>query len=375
VNILLSNSTDIFGGGEDYVLILAKYLSLRGHSVWVAALPGHLLLEKCAAAGIRTIPVDFSGMGRVFSVASELRTLLRSHAIDIIHSNANYDRTCAALAAAFSRTRHVAGIHSAHSIQHNITHYLRNHFATAHFLADAEAVKKVLMEEDGIPETRITVVPIGVEDDHRDRSASSRAAFRSELGVGTQTLVIGNVARLVPFKGHRYLLETIAHVVRERTDVFFPIVGDGELLKPLMDQASELGIERYVRFLGFRDNLHELYPGFDIYCHSSLELAAEAFPLAILRALAGRLPVVSTNVGGIGLMVEDGVSGFLVQPEDPGSLAESLLKIIRDERLRNSMGAVSYQLFTRKFHASAMAERVEQIYLGTRVAGPSGERK
>jgi glycosyltransferase involved in cell wall biosynthesis len=362
VNILLSNSTDIFAGGEDYVRILAKYLKLRGHNVWVAALPGHLLLEKCADAGISTLPIRFSGMSRVFSVASELRRHLHSKRIEIVHSNANYDRTCAAIATTFARMYHIAGVHSAHSIQHNLTHYLRNRLGTDHFIADAEAVRRVLVEEDGIPPSRITVIPIGVEDEDTERSAEARAAFRTEIGAGQNTIVIGNVARLVPFKGHRYLLETIQHVVRESPDVLFPIVGDGELMKPLTDQAAELAIERNVLLLGFRDNLHLIYPGFDIYCHSSLELAAEAFPLAILRALATGLPVVSTNVGGIGLMVDDGISGFLTPPEDPKALAVALLNVMRNRELRNSMGKASYELFTRKFHATAMAERVEQIY-------------
>jgi glycosyltransferase involved in cell wall biosynthesis len=362
VNILLSNSTEIFAGGEDYVLILAKYLKQRGHNVWVSALPGHLLLDKCRAAGISTIPVPYAGMGRVFAVASELRTHLRRNAIEIIHSNANYDRTCAAIATMFTRTRHVASVHSAHSIQHNLTHYLRNRFGTEHFIADAEAVKTVLEQDDGIDSSRITVIPIGVEDLENARSASARARFRAELDISPSTVVIGNVARLVPFKGHRYLLETIAAVTREVPDVIFPIVGDGELLRPLLEQAAELGITNAVKFLGFRDNLDDLYAGFDIYCHSSLELAAEAFPLAVLRALAAGIPAVCTAVGGIPAMVQEGISGYLVPPEDPAALATALVKVVRDPALRNSMGRASYQLFTQRYHASAMAERVESVY-------------
>lgn len=130
-------------------------------------------------------------------------------------------------------------------------------------------------------------------------------------------------------------------------------------------QATALQIERYVRFLGFQDNLNELYPAFDIYTHSSVELAAEAFPIAILRALATGLPVVCTKVGGIGLMVEHGVSGYLVKPEEPAALAEALIKVIGDTSMATRMGQASFDLFRRKFHASAMAERVEHVYLHT----------
>jgi glycosyltransferase involved in cell wall biosynthesis len=362
MNILISNSTNIFAGGEDYVFILAKFLRARGHTVWVSANPGHLLLKKCEEAQIGTVPLVYQGMSRVFRVGVQLRTELQRHSIDVIHSNANYDRTCAAISVAFTSRRHVASVHSAHSIQHNVTHWLRNKFGTDHFVADAEAVRNVLVNEDGIPAPKITVIPLGVENDSQEFQSKARAKTRAEFGVSHETIVIGNVARLVPFKGHTYLLQTVAEVVRTHRNVLFPIIGDGELLDTLKQQVAELGIGEYVRFLGFRDNLNELYPGFDIYCHSSLEMAAEAFPLAILRALATGLPVVCSNVGGIGLMVNDRISGYLTQPGDSHALAQALVRLITDSSLRRSMGRASLDLFLKKFHAAAMAERVERVY-------------
>lgn len=362
MNILLSNSTDIFAGGEDYVLILAKYLRRRGHAVWVSANPGHLLLQKCEAAGVPTVPLSFRGMSRVFAAARHLRKELDRRSVAVVHSNANYDRTCAALACAGTRTRHVASVHSAHSIQHNVTHWLRNRFAIDHFIADAESVKHVLVHQDKLPASRVTVIPIGVESDTQEFRARARTQARAKLGVHPETIVIGNVARLVPFKGHSYLLQAVAEVVQAHRNVLFPIIGDGDLMSTLRHQSEQLGIDDVVRFLGFQDKLNELYPSFDIYCHSSLEMAAEAFPLAILRALAAGLPVVCTNVGGISLMVEEGVSGFLVPPEDLPALARALKKLIAEPTLRTTMGEASQNLFVRRFHAATMAENVERVY-------------
>jgi L-malate glycosyltransferase len=362
LNVIISNSTDIFAGGEDYVLILAKYLQQRGHQVWVSANPGHLLLNKCNDAGLGTVPVAYTGMSRVFAVATEVRTHLQDLSIDIVHSNANYDRTVAAIATAWTHTRHVASVHSAHSIQHNITHWLRNRLGTDHFIADAESVKMVLVREDRIPGDRITVIPIGVESFPRDQELEWRQKTRSALGVSSETCIIGNVARLVPFKGHRYLVDAIAGVVKANPDVLCLVVGDGELMTTLQERSRALAIEANLRFLGFQDNLHELYPAFDIYCHSSLELEAEAFPLAILRALAARLPVVATKVGGIGMMVKEGASGYLTPPQHAQALSDALLRVINDIPLRESMGKGSFELFKMNFHASAMAERVERLY-------------
>ena len=362
LNIFISNSTDIFAGGEDYVFILAKYLQQRGNRVWVSANPGHLLLTKCEGAGINTVPVLYKNMSHVFRAAAEVRTHLKQLSIDVIHSNANYDRTAAAIAAAWTTTRHVASVHSAHSIQHNITHWLRNNYGTDHFIADADAVQSVLVSEDHIAAERITVVPIGVENSPSDLESQWRERTRSRWNVPSDTLVIGNVARLVPFKGHRYLLDAMSKVVSEGMSILCVIIGDGELMEALQHQARALGIDRHTRFLGFQDNLHEIYPAFDLYCHSSLDLEAEAFPLAILRALASGLPVVATRVGGISLMVNEGVSGHLTPAEDSSALAAAILDLLKNSGRRRSMGRASFALFTRSFHASAMAERVEQVY-------------
>lgn len=361
VNILFTNSTDIFAGGEDYVLILARHLAKRGHAVHVSANPGHLLLDKCAEAGIPTVPLSYVGMGRVFEVGHELRMHVRRLGIDLVHSNANYDRTVAAIATAFSPVGHVAGVHSSHSIQHNITHWVRNRWGIDQYVADADSVKNVLVSEDHLAADRITIIPIGVEPAGTD-AAAHRTRIRTELGVDDSTVVIGNVARLVPFKGQRVLLEAVAQVAQKHPGILVPIVGDGELLGELQAQARKLRIERLVRFLGFRDDLDALYPAFDVYCHSSLELAAEAFPLAILRALAAGLPVVCTNVGGIRLMVDDGKSGFLCPPEDPAALAAGLSNVVESRALRQAMGAAGVKLFEANFHAAAMAEKMEAVY-------------
>jgi glycosyltransferase involved in cell wall biosynthesis len=362
MNVLLTNATDIFAGGEDYVLILARYLARRGHTVWVSARPGHLLLRKCDEASIPTIPLAYGDMGRVFSVSGMLRSAMHTRAIRVVHSNANYDRTCAAIASSFTPIRHVAGVHSAHSIQHNITHWLRNRYGTDHFITDADAGKEVLVRQDRIPAARITTVPIGIECDETHVRSRFRDKVRAALGIKPGTVVIGNVARLVPFKGHRHLLDAMAGVIRSAGDVLLLIAGDGELDSDLRAQAASLGISSHVRFLGFRDDLDELYPAFDIYCHSSVEMASEMFPIAILRALASALPVVCTRVGGIDAMVEQDVTGHLTPPEDPHALAAALLDLITSDTKRRHMGDASFRLFEQRYHASAMAERVEQVY-------------
>lgn len=362
MNILLTNATGIFAGGEDYVHILARHLNRRGHIVNVSAKKGHLLLAKCQESGIPVIPIEYGNMSRVFAVGKQLRREIRTRSIDIIHSNANYDRTCAALGAAFTNARHIASIHSTHSIQHNLTHWIRNRYGINHFIAVADAVRDLLVTEDGIAPARVTFIPNGVEAQSAAFRSEARKKTRSLWEISPETVVIGNVARLTEFKGHAFLLQSIAQIVREHRNVFFPVFGDGELMESMRAEAQSLNIEKHVRFFGFVDNIQEVYPAFDIYCHSSIDLGAEAFPMAILSAMAAELPVVATRVGGIHMMVDNGKNGFLLEPERPKEFADALLPLITNQDLRTTMGKESYRLFERKFQASIMAERVEEVY-------------
>jgi glycosyltransferase involved in cell wall biosynthesis len=117
-----------------------------------------------------------------------------------------------------------------------------------------------------------------------------------------------------------------------------------------------------VRFLGFRDDLPQLYPAFDVYCHSSLDMASEMFPIAILRALATGLPVVATAVGGVAGMIEEGKSGYLVPADAPAALAFALARVVGEGPLRKSLGTRAAAVFAERFDAARMAERVEAVY-------------
>jgi glycosyltransferase involved in cell wall biosynthesis len=362
MKILLTDASDIYAGGEEYVLTLAKNLRRLGHAVHVSARPNHLLLDKCSALDIPVHPVDYGDMARVFEMSRVLSRILKAGAFDIIHSNANYDRTCAGFATLGLPVRHVAGVHSTHSIQHNITHWVRNRWLTGHFITDAEAGRRVLLAQDRIAPGRVTTVPIGVDADPVEKQAELRKQSRDALGIPSGTAVIGNVARLVPFKGQRYLLEAMNLVVKTIPSALLLIVGDGELEAELREQASSLGIDKRVRFLGFRDDLDALYPAFDLYCHSSIELASEMFPIAILHALGCGLPVVASNVGGIAAMVDEGRSGYLVAEKDPGALARRMIDILADPARRSQFASSSRALFERSYRASVMAGAIEGIY-------------
>jgi len=362
LTILLTNSTDIYGGGEFYVLEVAKSLQRRGHRVLVTCKPATLLREKCEQAGLTVFPLDFPPQGKFPTFITRMKQIITRNSIRIVHTNSNYDRTAGAFAARLTGARHITNVHSFHSLQHNITHWVRNRFATDHYLVDGVCVRDLLVKTDGIASSRISVVYLGVDPDSMKRSEPDRERVRRDFGLTNSDLLIGNVARFVPFKGHIFLLRAFATITERWQNVHLVLVGDGELGEKLKNTVRELGIAGKVIFAGFRDDLTAVYSAFDIYAHPSMEGGGETFPFAVLQALSQGLPVVVTEVGDVPAMVDEGVNGFIVPDQNPGALAEKLLLLMGDEQLRMKMGNNRREKLLSGFTTEKMVDAIERIY-------------
>ena len=195
-------------------------------------------------------------------------------------------------------------------------------------VAVSEETRRQAMEEGVRPE-HVTVIINGVSPSLVSQSAA--LAARAKLLPAPDGFIIFNAARLVPEKGHRVLLRAAALVLAEFTDAVFVIAGDGPLRADLAELAAELGISDHVKLLGSRADVPELLSASDIFVLSSL---TEGLPMALLEAMAAGKAVVSTDVGGIRAALDDGSCGLLVPPDNASALADALLRLLRDERLR-----------------------------------------
>jgi len=362
LTIVLTNDAKTIAGGENYVLYVAKGMRARGHRVIVAPLVGHLLEEVARREGYETVPVRYASQGREFAAARALVHALRETRPDIIHTNSNIDRTVGALAARSLRVGCVASIHSCLSIRHNLTHWFRNRWLIDEFLPVGHSTKRIMVGTDGIDPAKITVVHIGIPRDEIVTSPDARCAVRAELGVPADGVLIGNLARLVDFKGHTHLLDAMPDVLRAHPRTVCAIAGDGELREPLERQARALGIAGSLRFLGHRTDVPALLSAFDIYVQPSIDRGGETFPVAILSAMAAARPVVASDVGDIRYMVEDGGSGALLREKDAPGLAAALTALVGDAGLRSAMAGRGRALFEERFTLDVMTDRLEDAY-------------
>jgi glycosyltransferase involved in cell wall biosynthesis len=208
---------------------------------------------------------------------------------------------------------------------------------------------------------RRVVIPNGI-DVARVRAAaaaSDGAAVRRELGLPADALVIGNVARLQPAKGHGYLLGAFARVLADRPVSRLVIVGWGEDEAALRRRAADLGIAGRVLFLGKRQDVHRLLAAFDLFAFSSIH---EGQGIAILEAMAAGVPVVATAADGIPEMVRDGDTGLLVPPRDDPALAAAILRLAGDPALRARLTAAAARMVDSEYSVEAAAARYDQLY-------------
>lgn len=153
---------------------------------------------------------------------------------------------------------------------------------------------------------------------------ASRSGIRTELGISENALAIAVIARMHPIKGHRSMLAVMARIVKERPDAVLVLAGDGPERAACEALAKELGISANVRFLGSRSDVPELMAASDVVAVPS---KSEGLSLVAIEACAAGRPVVAFDAGGIGDVVSQGATGYLVPPGDEAAFANAILDL------------------------------------------------
>ena len=189
----------------------------------------------------------------------------------------------------------------------------------------------------GVPASSLVYIPYRVDDRLFSTSPEKRRLGRTRLGASGELIVL-SIGRFVPQKGYAELIRTFREIRRQRPDCRLVLVGGGPLEADYRRVAAEVG--EPVTLIDWLDQapLVELMAAADIYVQPSLSDLGEAMPRTVLEAMSCRLPVVATRVGGIPEVVHDEV-GILVDPGEPGPLAEAVLQLAADPDLRERLGA------------------------------------
>jgi glycosyltransferase involved in cell wall biosynthesis len=180
--------------------------------------------------------------------------------------------------------------------------------------------------------------------------------------VTNEAFNIGVVFRFVEVKQPFLWLDVAKNVLRSTENkVRFTMVGDGPLLEDSIERAKTLGIEEYIDFKGYREDVVEILSTFDLFLLTSL---IEGLPNVLIEAQAMGVPVVSTDAGGASETFVHGGSGYLVKQPTAEKLSEAILKILSDEEFQNSASVVAMEHVKDHFSLESMHAKLEKILFG-----------
>ena len=222
-------------------------------------------------------------------------------------------------------------------------------YRAAHAVVANSSAARDQLEREGVPADRLRLIANGL-DAGRFAPATPRSTIRR----------IVMVANLRPEKGQDTLLAAAPHILQRYPDASFTFVGEGPRREALETLTRALGITERVRFLGESRDVAPILAEHDLFV---LPSRSEAFPNALIEAMATALPVVATAVGGIPEVVRPGINGRLVQPDDVGALADAVLALMDDPAAAAALGRAARADVVRHYTIDRMVERFEQLYL------------
>ncbi len=224
-------------------------------------------------------------------------------------------------------------------------------------LTNANAVRDAVLAEDHFAPTKVRVIHNGVDLEKFNRRSQDRSWLSPTGSKECWIALVGNMHGDV--KGHPVLIEAAEAIVREFPDVRFLFAGDGQRRKDFEEQADRLRIGKHFLFLGRRDDVPRILSCCDI---GVLPSKAEGLPNAVLEYLAAGLPTIASRVGGNAEIIEDGITGLLVPPEDCSALAEAILRLLRNPSLATDLGKKGQGFVAAEFSFQRLIEKTDEMY-------------
>ncbi|UCF45341.1 MAG: glycosyltransferase family 4 protein [Candidatus Bathyarchaeota archaeon] len=229
-------------------------------------------------------------------------------------------------------------------------------------IAVSEYTKHELLKYYRLDGNKIRVIHNGV-DVNKFKPATDKLKAKAELGFNPEDKAILSVGRLYARKGLFTLIESMSFVTRKFKNAKFIIAGKGlsNEVKKLVSYAAKLGVKDNIIFTGYFPDkkLPKLYQAADIFAFSTFY---ENLPFAVLEALSTGLPVVTTKVGGIPEMIEDGKNGFLVQPFNSRELADRILYNLEHPEAASEMALLARKTIENQFDWRLIVKKVVKVY-------------
>ena len=330
-------------GLSHYALALSQGLKKKGHQVFVSAIPGEKPWQKAHRLGLKTIP-----MVRLKNLTA-LRRFVREHHIDLINAHTGSTHSLAVAAAIGQNIAVVRTRSDARVIRRRPgSHFLYKH--TQRVIAAADYIRDSFIKELRLPPRQVVTVYQGVNVE--DYSVEPLPKYPT----------LGIVARLDPVKGHRYLIEAMDLLKSGYPTLRLHVIGQAENISihQLHAMAEELRVDSQIDFQGFRADVSKAMGEctLGIICSTG----SEAVSRVALEWMASGRPVIATKVGCLPEIVQDKVTGTLINPKDAPALAAAVARLLHDRERMQSKGQAGLARVKSQFSMSRFIDKTLAVY-------------
>ena len=357
--IVLLNTIEDWGGGERWCICAAQGLEASGHHVMIACSAISILYKRTQSLGLNHFSIPKSGLKRMQAIW-QLREYCRKHKVDAIIANVGRDLRIGAFATLGAPTKLYQRRGLLRKVKKDPFHRWIYTRLVDRIIVNCKAIKKEMLKGTSfLFSDDFAVIYNSVDMDQPTKKGQTRTRHR--LAIMPDQPLVGVVGRLSPMKGHNLLIKAWRQVLACHPKAVLLIVGHGAEEQRLKNLANQLGLERSIIFVGFQENVDDIYEDIDVIVQPSIR--DEGLNNTILESMAHSKCAVVSDCGGLPELVNHENSGLVVPVGDVDKLAEALIRVLSNDQIRLRFGENARQRAKRFFSTRAMVEELEAVLM------------
>lgn len=338
INILHVISKLPVGGVENQLfMILGKYDRGKLCPLVCSLSDKGEIGKEIEDSGIEVIPLDKLKHGFDWTIVKDIYNLIKTRNVKIVRTHQYHANLYGRLAAWLAKVPCIiASVHNVYTIDRKIHRRIINKFLARYsdkVVAVSGTVKRDVLTYDGLAEDKVSVIYNGIDSDSFLNLNGS--LIRSNLGISSETPVVGTVGRLTVQKGQKYLIDAVSTLRENFPQIVLLIVGDGLLRGEIEKYIRTLGLEGNVILLGTRRDIPQLLSAMDIFVLPSLW---EGLGTAVIEAMAAGKPIIATDIPPLREIINSEKVGILVPVKDSNAFASSIELLLHNRTLAENLG-------------------------------------
>jgi glycosyltransferase involved in cell wall biosynthesis len=288
---------------------------------------------------------------------------LKNNGIDVVHANNTPDLTDWLVISKLLNKKIISHLRypwSPNATRKVLFPYYDKVISISNYVADK-------LKEINLPCNNVVTIHDGIDIEAVEKTNEQSKKIFAEFNIPTNAPVIGVIGNIRPWKGQHVAIEAMKTVVKKHADARCMFVGeisnsesDIKYLDYLKKSVSQSGLDNNIIFTGYRKDVSNILSNIDILVHTSI--FPEPLGRVILEGMVFRKPVIATNHGGPLESIEDGISGFLLPPDNPVLLSEKISYLIENKEIARSIGDNARKRVESKFSIKENVVKIEKIY-------------